>query len=115
MRRFLAFLIFGLMISASTVSAHDCCCGGMDRLSAETVKRIEQRQLEIDAEDARRQFESYGYMLNGMALDSPFYPGVKRNYEYWADRLERLQGKAIDDATWKMIETAMDEALDDAY
>jgi len=108
-------LLLAMLLSATPVFAHDCCCGGMDRLSAETVRKLNLEQLDSQAADARRMVKAYGNLRDGMALDSPWYPGVKRTYEYWADLLEQTQGKAIDEADWERIEADMDEAVDDVY
>ena len=109
------FIILSMLLIASPALAHDCCCGGMGRLSAETVRKLKLEQFDIQAAYARRMVKAYGNLRDGMALDSPWYPGVKKAYEYWLGQLEGMQEKAIDEADWKRIDADMDEAADSAY
>lgn len=109
------FLLLVFLLLASPVFAHDCCCGGMDRLSAETVQRMKRAQSDADFNEARHQFKEWSSLLAVTDIYSPWYSVYKENYQFWSDRLEQMQEKAIDDATWKMIDAEMDDAIDAAY
>jgi len=108
-------LLLAMLLSAAPVFAHDCCCGGMDRLSAETVKRMEKERFAADLAEAREEFKGYGELLNRTELASPWYDIYEKNYNFWSRRLERLQGKAINEADWERIDAEIDAALDNVY
>ena len=92
--RVLIFLL--ILLVAVPAFAHDCICGGMDRLSAETIQRMKWgKKLRVELDVACTHAQQLGEMRDGVTQGSYQY---WRAYQYWTERCEKLQEVLIDEA-----------------